>query len=96
MLIHGLPVEVPTPRPVSGWAHALVDALERVFTIDELAALAVGAAGAPPMAAGRGALVAQGIVADPDGPWPRLVNVLALAAHEAAERAAEVTERPPT
>lgn len=87
LTVHGLPVDqVPTPRPVTGWAHALVDTLERVFTVDELAALAVAAAGAPAMAAGRGALVAQGVVADPDGPWPRLVNALALAAHTAAER----------
>jgi hypothetical protein len=87
VLIHGLPVDqIPAPRPITGWGHALVDALERVFTVDELAALAVGAAGAPAMVAGRGALVAQGIVADPDGPWPRLVNALAVAAHTAADR----------
>lgn len=86
MLIHGLPVDqVPHPHPVTGRGRHLVDALEKTFTSDELAALAVAAAGGPDMAAGRGALVAQGVMAAPDGPWPRLANFLATAAHHARE-----------
>lgn len=88
--IRGLAVELPKAYPITGWDNGAADILGEAFTADELAALAVAAAGGRKVAIGMGDVIAQAVMAAPTGgPWSRLSNILAVAAHRAAGRVAE-------